>query len=325
MSIVVFGSLNMDLVTCTDRLPHPGETLMGQQFFTTPGGKGANQAVAAAKLGVPTVLIGRVGNDGFGTELLTGLRSQQIQIDDIGIDSSTHTGVAIINVADNGENQIIGVAGANGRLDESDIAKLQVHLPRTKLLLLQLEVNLSAIRLAIQTAHQAGIPIILDPAPVPTEAIADLYPLVDILVPNEVEAGQLVGFPVQDVQTAAQAAQRLRSQGAKTIVIKLGAQGAYCLPNPGLPGPGLPERGEAFFVPAFRVEAIDTVAAGDAFAGGLAVALVEGRSLPEAIRWGCAAGALATTQVGAQVAMSDRSTFNQFLTQHAKIDPSNPN
>jgi ribokinase len=303
MSIVVFGSLNMDLVTRTDRLPRPGETLMGRQFFTTPGGKGANQAVAAAKLGVPTILVGRVGQDDFGQELLTGLRSFQVQTDGIDRDASTHTGVAVINVADTGENQIIGIAGANGNLDASDVDRLKSYLPTAKILLLQLEIALPAVRRAVQTAHQAGIPIMLDPAPVPSASIADLYPLIDLLVPNEVEAGQLVGFPVRDAQTAAQAAQVLRSQGAKTVIVKLGAQGAYCLP----------EKGEPFFTAAFAVQAIDTVAAGDAFAGGLAVAWVEGRPLAEAILWGCAAGALATTQVGAQVAMSDRSTFEQFL------------
>lgn len=305
---IVFGSLNMDLVSRTPRLPKPGETLMGSDFFTTPGGKGANQAVALARLGIPTHMVGRVGSDAFGHDLLESLGSAGVQTGAIAIDDTTHSGVAVITVADSGENQIIGVLGANGQLDTPDVQRLTDLLPQASILLLQLEVSLSAVRAAAQVAHQAGVRVLLDPAPVPTESLIDLYPLVDILVPNELEAGQLVGFPVHDLETAAQAATVLRQQGANTVIVKLGARGVFCHTGQ-----------EAFFTPAFAVQAIDTVAAGDAFAGGLAAALVEGLPLRQAIVWGCAAGALAATQVGAQSAMPNRATFDAFLQQRGAI------
>ncbi|OUC14933.1 MAG: ribokinase [Alkalinema sp. CACIAM 70d] len=302
MTIVVFGSLNMDLVTQVPRLPQAGETLMGHRFFTTPGGKGANQAVAAAKLGVPTVMVGRVGNDGFGQELLASLQSYGVETGAITIDPEMHSGVAVITVADTGENQILGVFGANDRVGDPEVQRLSPLLPMTKVLLLQLEVAIEAVRQAAQAAKQAGVCVVLDPAPVPGGSIEDLYPYVDILVPNEVEASQLTGIVVNSPETAQQAAQQLQAQGAKTVIVKLGAQGAFCR---------TPE--EEFFVPAFSVTAIDSVAAGDAFAGGLATAIVEGKSLREAVVWGSVAGALATTRRGAQVAMADRSEFDAFL------------
>ena len=301
MSIIVFGSLNMDLVVRTPRLLQAGETLIGSDFYTTPGGKGANQAVAAAKLGIPTELVGRVGEDAFGLELLAELRAVGVNTDDILVDA-THSGIAIITVAATGENQIIGVFGANGNVDETDVERLKTKLSDTQLLLLQLEIPIAAVKQAAQAAQAAGVRVILDPAPVPAEAIASLYPFIDILVPNEIEAGQLVGFAVNSPDTAAIAAEMLQQQGAKTVIVKLGAQGVLC---------ATPD--ETFFVPAFAVEAIDTVAAGDAFAGGLAAALVEGVSLKKAVVWGAAAGALATTKKGAQAAMPDRPTFNAFL------------
>lgn len=202
MSIIVFGSLNMDLVVRTPRLLQSGETLIGSDFYTTPGGKGANQAVAAAKLGIPTELIGRVGDDAFGLELLAELKAVGVGTDGILVDA-THSGVAVITVAATGENQIIGVFGANGTVDETDVERLKTRLSDIKLLLLQLEIPIAAVKQAAQVAHAAGVLVILDPAPVPAEVIASLYPLIDILVPNEIEAGQLVGFPVTSLETAA--------------------------------------------------------------------------------------------------------------------------
>ncbi|HIK15467.1 MAG TPA: ribokinase [Leptolyngbyaceae cyanobacterium M33_DOE_097] len=302
MPILVFGSLNMDLVAHTPRLPQPGETILGSSFLTTPGGKGANQAVAAAKLGIPTQMVGRVGNDSFGQELLAALQAVGIETQGVLVDSEIHSGVAIITVSDRGENEIIGVFGANGRVDATDVERLQPLLSGVDALMLQFEIPLVAIQAAAQTAHNAGVKVLFDPAPVQTRDLADLYPFVDYLLPNEIEAAQLVGFTVHDPETAQQAAIALQQQGVNTVVIKLGAKGAFCLS---------PE--ESFFVPAFKVEAIDTVAAGDAFAGGFAAAIVEGRSLREAVTWGNAAGALAATKRGAQAAMSDRATFDTFL------------
>jgi len=307
MSILVFGSLNMDLVAHTPHLPQPGETILGSSFLTTPGGKGANQAVAAAKLGIPTQMVGRVGNDSFGQELLVELQAVGVDIHSVLVDSEAHSGVAIITVSDRGENEIIGIFGANGRVDVTDVERLQPLLSEVDVLMLQFEIPLAAIQAAAHVARQAGIKVMFDPAPVQTRDLTDLYPLIDYLLPNEIEAAQLVGFDVHDPETAQQAAIALQKQGASTVVIKLGAKGAFC---------ATPD--ESFFVPAFKVEAIDTVAAGDAFAGGFAAAIVDGRSLREAVTWGNAAGALATTKPGAQAAMSDRATFDTFLQNFQK-------
>lgn len=304
MTVVVFGSINMDLVTRTPRLPQPSETIIGSEFFTTPGGKGANQAVAVARLGILTQMVGRVGGDEFGHQLLESLQTAGVKIRGVHVDHSTHSGVAVITVADDGENQIIGVPGANGELDGTDIERLLELLPKADALLLQLEVPLPVVKRAAQAARQAGVRVLLDPAPVPGEAIADLYPCVDILLPNEVEAGHLVGFPVNSPETAAAAAALFQQQGAQTVIVKLGAQGVFC---------ATPD--DAFFVPAFSIAAVDTVAAGDAFAGGLTAALVEGKPLRQAVIWGSATGALTATKVGAQSAMPDRAALEAFLQE----------
>ena len=315
MTIAVFGSLNMDLVTRVSRLPLLGETLMGTEFFTTPGGKGANQAVAAAKLGIPTRLIGHVGDDDWGRSLLSELQTYGVETSGIQIDSTIHSGVAIITVAATGENQIIGVYGANECMDQSDVDRLIPILDDSEVLLLQLEVPIESVKLAAQAAQAAGVMVILDPAPVPKTSIIHLYPYIDLLIPNETEASQLVGFEVNSVETATKAAFVLHDQGAKAVIIKLGAQGA--LYSEELYSEENGSEIMTSFVPAFEVKAIDTVAAGDAFAGGLAVALVEGFPIVDAVRRGCAAGALATLTIGAQVAMSDRNQFDQFLRDRA--------
>ncbi|MBE9028410.1 ribokinase [filamentous cyanobacterium LEGE 11480] len=305
MSAIVFGSLNMDLASRVPRIPTPGETILGSEFVTTAGGKGANQAVALAKLGVATQMIGRVGGDDFGRTLIAGLQSVPIQTDNIFIDPSTHSGVALITVAETGENQIIGIFGANGCVDATDIARLQPALADAQYLLLQLEIPIAAVQLAAQAGKAAGVTVILDPAPVQTPDLTALYPHIDFLLPNEVEASQLVGFDVHDLETAKTAATQLQRQGAPTVIIKLGAKGAF-YQTPSASG----------FVPAFTVAAVDTVACGDAFAGGLTAGLLAGLPLANAIQWGNAAGALAATQAGAQVAMPDKASLEQFLHQH---------
>jgi ribokinase len=310
MVVLVFGSLNMDLVSRTPRLPLPGETIIGSNFYTTPGGKGANQAVAIARLGFPTLMIGRVGGDSFGQELLTAVQQSGVDSSGVTIDHSVHSGVAMITVTDRGENQIIGVLGANERVGDRELETLNQYLPQATALLLQLEVPVAVVKAAAIAAHQVGVPVMLDPAPAPTESIADVYPFVDYLVPNEVEAAQLVGFTVNSPETATKAATLLQQQGANTVIVKLGAQGVFCATPT-----------EQFLVPAFTVNAIDTVAAGDAFAGGFATALVSGLSLQASLIWGNAAGALATTQKGAQSAMSDRATFLAFLHQQGEVYP----
>lgn len=302
MSIIVFGSINIDLVAKTPRLPLPGETIIGRNFLRAGGGKGANQAVAAARLGASTHMIGRVGNDHFGEELLTNLQSYGLDTDNISIDQNSHSGIAIIAVDDGGQNNIIVIPGANNYIGDADIERLQKLLPGATSLLLQLEIPLEVVLRAALIASEAGVRVILDPAPARSDLPLELYPLIDTIAPNEVEASQLVGFAVHDTDTAIKAAKKLQQRGVKNAIVKLGDRGVVAVTDR-----------ETLFVPAFAVEAIDTVGAGDAFNGGLAAALDAGLSLEEAVVWGSAAGALCVTKMGAQVAMCDRATFDAFL------------
>lgn len=303
-SVIVFGSINMDLVVRAPSLPVPGETLLGHDFFTAPGGKGANQAVAIARLGVPTQMVGRVGQDSFGGELVNSLKISGVQTDQVLVDEAVGSGVAMIAVGDAGENQIIVVPGANGQVNEADVERLVSLLPGAIALLLQFEIPMNAAIAAAQAARAVGVTVILDPAPAQMDVPKRLYPLVDIITPNEIEAGQLVGLPVDGPESATQAAMILRQWGVGSAIVKLGAQGALCA-----------TAGETFLVPAFPVLAVDTVAAGDAFNGGLAAALFEGLPLRQAVVWGAAAGAIASTKAGAQSSLCDRQTFNAFLKQ----------
>ena len=210
--------------------------------------------------------------------------------------------MAAIAVDDRGENQIIVVPGANGQVNDADVERLKAGLPNATALLLQCEIPLPAIQAAACAAQAANVPVILDPAPAPERFPIDLYASLDIITPNETEASQLVGFAVSDPETAAQAARRLQQRGVRIAIVKLGSQGAFCAAE-----------NEAFWVSAFPVQAVDPVAAGDAFNGGLAVALAKGLSLPQAVRWGAAAGALAVTKAGAQPALPDWNAFEVFL------------
>lgn len=304
MTIIVFGSINIDLVATAPRLPLPGETLLGEDFFKLPGGKGANQAVALTRLGIPTQMIGRVGANSFGAELIENLQNSGVQTDNILVDETVSSGVAIITVDHAGENQIVVIPGANGQVNQQDVDRLSRLLPESSALLLQLEIPISTVVAAAKAAHKAQVKVILDPAPAQSDLPDELYPLVDILTPNEIEAGQLVGFAVDEPESAAKAAAVLLQRGVKCAIIKLGAKGVFCA-----------NAAESFFVPAFTVNTVDTVAAGDAFNGGLAAALYERLSLHQAVIWGAAAGALAATKSGGQTSLPDRFTFDAFLQE----------
>lgn len=306
MTLLVFGSINMDLVARTPRLPAPAETIIGHEFFTAPGGKGANQAVAAAKLNVPTTMIGRVGGDSFGVELQQNLQAVGVDTTAVLTDAEVSSGVAIIAVDDQAQNNIIIVPGANGRVGQPDVERLAQHLAHAKVLLLQLEVPLEATIAAAQRARDHGVTVILDPAPAQSLP-PQLYRLVNIITPNEVEAAQLVGFPVTTDSEALRAAVTLLERGVEIAIIKLGAHGVVFAAKTGQQG----------FVPAFKVKAIDTVAAGDAFNGGFAAALIQGLALEQAIKWGAAAGALSATKAGAQPSMPNRAEFDQFLQNNS--------
>jgi ribokinase len=302
MSVVIFGSINMDLVVRTPRLPAPGETLSGHTFFTAPGGKGANQAVACARLGAQARMIGRVGDDVFGAKLRDSLRDYGVDVSGVGV-SAGPSGVAVIAVDDAAENTIVIVAGANGTLGVDDVATLEAALDGATVLLLQLEVPIVAVLAAAQAARRRGVTVLLDPAPA-RELPAELYAAADIITPNESEAAALVGFAVKDQQDAERAGRVLLDRGARAAVIKMGSQGAYWT-----------DGARSGYAPAFQVRAVDTVAAGDAFNGGLAVAIDAGLPLDQAIRWGMAAGALSVTKPGAQQSMPTRAELDVLLGQ----------
>jgi ribokinase len=303
MGVVVFGSINMDLTTYVPRLPSPGETLFGHSFITVPGGKGSNQAVAAARLGAPTRLVGRVGDDGFGREVLPVVAAQGVDTGQVIADPDHGTGLAVISVDDRAENSIIVISGANMALGPDDVRRCVAALDGARVVLLQLEVPLEASLEVAGAARQRGVTVILDPAP--AAALPDeVYRLIDAITPNEVEAAALVGFRPDSPEKGAQAAAVLRQRGVPTAIVKLGALGV-CYDSP--QGSG--------YLPAFAVKAIDTVAAGDAFNGGLAVALAEGKGITEAVRWGAAAGALATTRAGAMPSMPVRAELEHLLKE----------
>lgn len=302
MSIVVFGSINMDMIAQTPRFPKPGETLIGTHFITLPGGKGANQAVATAKLGRSTYFVGRVGGDSLGRDLLRRLEQFNINTQGVLIDKNTTSGVAMINVERAGENTIIVIPGANGNIDHSDVTRLEKILLKASLLLLQLEIPLEAVKIAAREAQELGVTVMLDPAPAPEKLPDSLYPLIDIITPNQTEAAKLVGFPLSDTESIQKAAKKLLQKGIKIVIIKLGEKGAfYATEN------------EQGFIEPIKVKTIDTVGAGDGFNGGVAAALDQGLSLKQALRWGGVVGALTTTQEGAQTALPDLATVEQII------------
>jgi ribokinase len=304
MAIAVLGSINMDLVVRTPRFPEPGETLFGTEFFTAPGGKGANQAVACARLGIPTIMLGRVGNDIFGSALLDSLSANQVDTHYIQKDATCPTGTALIAINEQAENTIIVISGANYTVGESELTCLKDVLQQINLLLLQLEVPLQTVMAAARAAREHGVRVILDPAPA-RELPDELYNLVDIITPNETEAAILTGLPLNNSNNIQKAARMLHNKGTPQVLIKLGGSGAYWSGSDG-------DR----FIPIFPVKAVDTVAAGDAFNGAFAAALSEGMPISQAIRWGMAGGALSTTKPGAQPSLPYRQEVLDLLQKH---------
>lgn len=293
--ILVIGSLNMDLVMRTPRVPQGGETLFGHDFATLPGGKGANQALACARLGGHVAMVGRIGDDNFGQVLKSGLARDGVHVSQVTVTGGVTSGVAMILVEDIGQNRILISAGANGQVTAGDIDGVAAQIEQAAMLVVQLEVPLPAVLAAIKHARAAGVPVLLNPAP--AAALPDtLWPMVDLLVPNESEATLLSGVDVKDTASAAEAAAVLRARGVGTVLITLGAQGVLICDAQGVR-----------HLPAQKVKAVDTTAAGDTFVGGLAVGLTEGMSLDDAAALGQAASAICVTRIGAQPSIPWRS------------------
>jgi ribokinase len=301
--VVVVGSINLDLVVRVARLPRPGETLLAQDLQTIPGGKGSNQAVAAARLGARVTMIGRLGDDPFGPRLRSSLEAESVGTEHVQSVENCPSGVAVIGVEESGQNAIMIVAGANGRLTPRDVQACEHVFQDADVLLVQLEVPTATVEAAVVLAQRHGVPVILDPAPAPAGPLSPTLSAVDILSPNQTEAEALTACPVNTPQDAERAAHILLERGARNVVVKLGAWGALvCEPS-----------GEAELVPAAPVDVVDTTAAGDAFTAALAVGLCQGMALREAARFGCAAGSLATTRAGAQPAMPTREEVERFV------------
>jgi ribokinase len=291
MTIAVFGSINIDITAYADRLPRRGETLHGIRYLTGLGGKGANQAAAAARLGGQVSFIGRTGLDQFGETGRRLLAEFSVDTRYLRADAEHATGIAIINVDGNGENFITVIAGANFAVDESDIAMAADALGQSRILLLQLEVPVDTLMMAAAHARRAGAAVILDPAPVPSSPERLDLSFADIITPNEIETERLTGIYPANAQHLAAAADALHRRGPAIVMIKLGEKGVFLSTPSG-----------ATHFPAFRVKAVDTVAAGDSFNGGLAYALYRGLSIHEATRFAAACGALSTTRFGAAAA-----------------------
>lgn len=299
--IVVVGSLNMDLVTEAPKIPAPGETVIGGDLCTVPGGKGANQAVAAARLGAHAAMVGRLGNDVFAARLRDNLAAEGVDLTHVQ-ETAVASGVALIVVDAQGQNSIVVAPGANARLAPADVQAAESVIAAADVILLQLEVPLESVLRAAQLAHEAGVTVVLNPAP--AHPLPDgLLALVDILIPNETETASLSGLPVDSTEAIEAAAARLRERGVAAVVLTLGARGAL-----------LAEKSGTHHFPAFAVDrVVDTTAAGDAFVAALATSVAEGRPFREAVVWGNAAGALAVTRHGAQPSLPRREEVEALL------------
>ena len=288
----VFGSLNVDLVVYVDRLPKPGETRHGTRFLTTPGGKGLNQAIAAARAGAAVSMIGAVGVDDYGRSLMEIVKGEGIDSNSIISRERLATGVALISVDDLGENNIVIVAGANNEADP-----MLLRAQPGDIVMAQLETPIASVITLFKLAKESGATTILNPAPA-TKLTFELLDLTDFLIPNEREAAQLTNIETEEDVGATAAAKELLRSGVKTCVITLGARGAI-----------LVEGDQSRFQPAFRVTPIDTTAAGDAFCGAFAASLALGAAKVQALTFGAAAGALATTVAGASTSLPQRETI----------------
>jgi ribokinase len=300
-NIVVVGSSNTDMILQMEHIPRPGETILGGRFSMAAGGKGANQAVAAARAGGQVTFLARVGRDMFGRQAIEGFRRDGIDVRHVIEDEEAPSGVALIFVAASGENSIGVASGANLRLSPADVERVAEMIASADVLVMQLETPLETVRAAAQIAAAHHVPVVLNPAPAqPLDN--QLLRLITVLTPNESEAELLTGLRVADETTASQAAGQLRAKGVGQVIVTLGARGALV--------------SAAEFtghVPAFAVKPVDTTAAGDVFNGALAVAMSEGESLEQSVRFASAAAALSVTRLGAQPSAPRREEIESML------------
>lgn len=305
MSIIVIGSLNMDLVVRCSRLPAAGETVPGQGTAQIPGGKGANQATAAALLGAHTSMIGRAGNDAFGSTLLQSLRTAGVDTSLVQTSDKAPTGLALITVENSGQNTIVVEAGANGTLSSDDIRQFAPQISTATLLLLQMEVPLSAVQAAITIARKHNVPVILNPAPVPASAtLPEELWKTDWFCPNETEAAALAGIEVNSAATARAAAMKLAHQCSGSVLVTLGSRGVL-----------LATTRDCLHAAPFQIQPVDATAAGDAFVAAFAVSIAAGGKPHDAVRFASAAGAIAASRAGASTSLPNRKDVELLLAQ----------
>lgn len=300
--IVVVGSLNMDLVVRVPRMPEPGETILGSDFQTVPGGKGANQAVAAARMGASVTMMGCVGDDSFGKTLVSNLETEGIDTSNIKVIPQAASGIAMITLDEGGQNSIVVASGANMLLTPEDVRSAWDSLKNVDVVVMPLEVPLACIHEATNLAKESGAQVVLNPAPaqpLPEELLRN----VDVLVPNETETGLLSGMDVDTMQQAERAAQHLMREGVGAVVLTLGSRGALLVDA----------HAQSKILEAHSVNVVDTTAAGDAFVATLSVGISEGVGLERAAKMASAAGALAVTRMGAQPSMPTREDVFELL------------
>ncbi|MBE0535961.1 MAG: ribokinase [Phycisphaerae bacterium] len=299
--IVVVGSSNTDMIIKVEQIPRPGETVIGGRFSTAAGGKGANQAVAAARAGGDVAFIARVGDDMFGRQAIDGFRADRLDVSHVTVDPDAPSGVASIFVDAKGQNSIAVASGANANLSPDDVRRAADVIASADILVMQLETPIETVRAAAQLARDNNVTVILNPAP--AQPLDDeLLRCVSILTPNESEAELLTGIPVDSPPAAQKAAEALRARGVETVIVTMGEKGAL-----------LTTKDYSDFVPAFKVDAIDATAAGDVFNGALSVAVAQRTPLPQAVRFASAAAALSVTKLGAQPSAPAHPAIERFM------------
>jgi ribokinase len=305
-TIVVVGSTNTDMVIKASHLPQPGETILGGTFFMSAGGKGANQAVAAARLGGSVLFIAKTGYDIFGKQSIELFEKEGIDVSGIQRDHYQPSGLALITVDDNGENCIVVAPGANAALTREDIDEVKAKIENASLLLVQLETPIETVEYVASIARSEKIKIILNPAPA-AKLDDELLKKISIITPNQKEAEMLTGIKVTDQASAKRATEVLHNKGIDTVIITMGVMGAFVF-----------HEGKHSMIPGHKVEVVDTTAAGDVFNGALVVALSEGKIMEDAVAFACKAAAISVTRLGAQASAPDRKEVEDFGNANAR-------